>query len=70
MLRMWRHSAFALFFDRDGGGALAHAPTVEAECVLYCFLTGMVGGGPAWCRHGSGLAAGRVGEGVFINREQ
>ena len=36
---------FVLFFDRDGGGgALAHAPNVEAQCVLYCFLTGMVGG--------------------------
>ena len=41
-----------LFFDRDGvggpmrsgRGAAAHAPNVEAQCVLYCFLTGMAGG--------------------------
>ena len=52
-----------------GGGRIglaAHAPNLEAECVLYCFLQGMVGG----CPHGSWLAAGRLGEGVFINREQ
>ena len=44
------------------------------KCTLYCFLTGMVGGGvggvPASGPHGSWLAAGRLGEGVFINREQ
>ena len=61
---------FVLFFDRDGGGALAHAPNVEAQCVLYCFLTGMVGGVSTWGRHCSWLAAGRVGEEVFINKEQ
>ena len=55
---------------RSGRGAAAHAPNVEAQCVLYCFLTGMVGGVPTWCWHGSGLAAGRVGEGVFVNKEQ
>ena len=48
------------------GGALAHAPNVEAECVLYCFLPRMVGGGP----HCPWLAPGRLGEGVFINKEQ
>ena len=52
-----------------GGGRIglaAHAPNLEAECVLYCFLRGMVGGGD----HGAWLAAGRLGEVVFINREQ
>ena len=44
----------------------AHVPNLEAECVLYRFLHGMVGG----CRHVFGLAPGRLGEGVFINREQ
>ena len=65
---------FVLFFDSDGGGAriglAAHAPNLEAECVLYCFLQGMVRGVPSWGRHGSWLAAGRLGEGVFISREQ
>ena len=27
-------------------------------------------GGVAWCCHGSWLAPGRLGEGVFFNREQ
>ena len=68
------------------------------KCTLYCFLTGMVGGGASgWLRmlriwrqrvlcivfykrwlggplmvalFGSWLAAGRLGEGVFTNREQ
>ena len=56
-----------------GGGRIglaAHAPNLEAECVLYCFLQGMVGGWSTWGRHCSWLAAGRLGEGVFINREQ
>ena len=40
-----------------GGGRIglaAHAPNLEAECVLYCFLQGMVGGGP----HGVGMVPG------------
>ena len=37
-----------------------------AKCTLYCFLTGMAWG----CRHGSESAPGRLGEGVYINKEQ
>ena len=56
-----------------GGGRIglaAHAPNLEAECVLYCFLQGMVVGGDHGALFGAWLAAGRLGEGVFINREQ
>ena len=62
-----------LFLGRDGGGGriglAAHAPNLEAECVLVLFFNRDCGGG-AWGRHGSWLAPGRLGEGVFINREQ
>ena len=39
---------------------------VAPKCTLYCFLQGMVGG----CYFWPWLAPGRLGEGVFINREQ
>ena len=64
-----QHAHCIVFWQgwRGGGriGLAAHAPILEAECVLYCFFIRDGGGG-----HGSWLAPGRLGEGVFINREQ
>ena len=63
---------YCFLTGRWGGriGLVAHAPNLEAECVLYCCFTrdgGVCDHGALFC---SWLVAGRLGEGVFINREQ
>ena len=62
---------FVLFFLK---GKVLAWPThtthdVAPKCTSYCFCRGWWGG-LAWCRHGFGLAPSRLGERVFINREQ
>ena len=50
--------------------AHTYGPKCFPEVYFAFFVQGMAGGVSAWCRHGFGLAPGRLGEGVFINREQ
>ena len=59
------------FFDRDGGGRPHRVGRACSQfggrvCFVLFFTTDGGGGGP----HCSWLAPGRLGEGVFINREQ
>ena len=52
-----------------GGGRIglaAHAPNLEAVCVLYRFFTRDGGGGDHGGPHCSWLAAGRLGEGRLL----
>ena len=59
---------FVLFFARESA-RVAHTydPRCCPEVYFVLFFFARDGGGG---RHGSGLAPGRLGEGVFINREQ
>ena len=62
---------FVLFFARESVRvAHTYGPRFCPEVYFVLFFARDGGGGSAWCRHGSGLAPGRLGEGVFINREQ
>ena len=68
--RTRQHEGTPTILDKKQYKVIAGHPRMAqyfaAKWTLYCFLSGMVGGGS----HCFGLAPGRVGEGVFINREQ
>ena len=61
---------FVLFFARESAHvAHTYGPRFCPELYFVLFFDREGGGVLAWCRRGSWLAPGRLGEGVFINRE-
>ena len=62
---------FVWFFARESARVVhTYDPRCCPEVYFVLFFDREGGGGLAWGWHGSWLAPGRLGEGVFINREQ